>query len=169
MHSTKADGLDLRQQALGPMKNFIYLIGASGADEAAVIDRAWDVPKVVGPLHPRWKKSLEPFTAFNDGHLVEKLASQMGSQKERDQKDKSNKAENVKGIEGALGPGGLRGRVFGAAHGETEGFNSRSWGPPGQTSASRTSAVDLLDAVRQPARGSEGWAVVGGRMIREGS
>jgi hypothetical protein len=84
-------------------------------------------------------------------------------------KDKSNKAENGKGIEGALGPGGLRGRVFGAAHGETEGFNSRSWGPPGQTSASRTSAVDLLDAVRQPARGSEGWAVVGGRMIREGS
>jgi hypothetical protein len=84
-------------------------------------------------------------------------------------KDKSNKAENVKGVEGALGPGGLRGRVFGAAQGETEGFNSRSWGPPGQTSASRTSAVDLLDAVRQPARGSEGWAVVGGRMIREGS
>jgi hypothetical protein len=85
-------------------------------------------------------------------------------------KHKSNKAENGKGIEGALGPGGLRGRVFGAARGETEGFNnSRSWGPPGQTSASRTSAVDLLDAVRQPARGSEGWAVVGGRMIREGS
>ncbi len=37
-------------------------------------------------------------------------------------KDRSNKAENGKGIEGALGPGGLRGRVFGAAHGETEGF-----------------------------------------------
>ena len=42
-------------------------------------------------------------------------------------------------------------------------------GAPGQTSSSRTSAVDLLDAVRQPARGSEGWAVVGGRMSREGS
>jgi hypothetical protein len=35
----------------------------------------------------------------------------------RDPKEKSNKAENGKGIEGALGPGGLRGRVFGAAHG----------------------------------------------------
>jgi hypothetical protein len=41
------------------------------------------------------------------------------------EKDKSNKAENGKGIEGALGPGGLGGRVFGAAHGETEGFSSR--------------------------------------------
>jgi hypothetical protein len=61
MHATKADGLYLRQQALGPMKNFIYLIGASGADEAAVIDPAWDVPEVVGPLFiPPTKKSLEP-------------------------------------------------------------------------------------------------------------
>jgi len=56
----------------------------------------------------------------------------------------------------------------GCARGD-RGRNSRSWGPAGQTRASRTSAVDLLDAVRQPARGSEGWAVVGGRMIREGS
>ena len=83
-------------------------------------------------------------------------------------KNKSNKAENGKGIEGALGPDGLRGRVFVAAHGETEG-GTPGPGGPGQTSASRTSAVDLLDAVRQPARGSEGWAVVGGRLSREGS
>jgi len=87
----------------------------------------------------------------------------------KEQKNKSYKAENGVCVEGALGPAGLRGRVFGTAHGETEGFNSWPWGSPGQTSASRTSAVDLLDAVRQPARGSEGWAVVGGRMIREGS
>jgi hypothetical protein len=44
-------------------------------------------------------------------------------------KDKSNKAENGKGIEGALGPGGLRGRVFGAAHGETEGGTPGPGGP----------------------------------------
>jgi hypothetical protein len=44
-------------------------------------------------------------------------------------KDKSNKAENGKGIEGALGPGGLRGRVFGAAHGETEGLTPGPGGP----------------------------------------
>jgi glyoxylase-like metal-dependent hydrolase (beta-lactamase superfamily II) len=56
MHSTKADGLYLRQQALGPMKNFIYLIGASGADEAAVIDPAWDVPAIEAALEEDGKR-----------------------------------------------------------------------------------------------------------------
>jgi hypothetical protein len=36
-------------------------------------------------------------------------------------KKKADKADNGKGVEGALGPTGLRGRVFGTAHGETEG------------------------------------------------
>jgi len=44
-------------------------------------------------------------------------------------KHKSNKAENGKGVEGALGPGGLRGRVFVAAPGETEGGTPGPGGP----------------------------------------
>jgi glyoxylase-like metal-dependent hydrolase (beta-lactamase superfamily II) len=34
--------LYVRQLELGPMQNFVYLVGAAGAREAAVIDPAWD-------------------------------------------------------------------------------------------------------------------------------
>ena len=37
------DGLYLRQLPLGPMDNFVYLLGAEGAKETAIIDPAWDV------------------------------------------------------------------------------------------------------------------------------
>jgi hydroxyacylglutathione hydrolase len=39
--------LYLRQLELGPMQNFVYLLGAEGAREAAVIDPAWDVPAIL--------------------------------------------------------------------------------------------------------------------------
>jgi glyoxylase-like metal-dependent hydrolase (beta-lactamase superfamily II) len=39
--------LYVRQLPLGPMKNFVYLVGAQGADEVAVIDPAWDVPALL--------------------------------------------------------------------------------------------------------------------------
>ena len=38
--------LYVRQLTLGPMKNFVYLVGAEGARETAVIDPAWDVPAI---------------------------------------------------------------------------------------------------------------------------
>jgi len=38
--------LYVRQLTLGPMKNFVYLVGAQGARETAVIDPAWDVPAI---------------------------------------------------------------------------------------------------------------------------
>jgi glyoxylase-like metal-dependent hydrolase (beta-lactamase superfamily II) len=38
------DGLYVRQLQLGPMDNFVYLVGAEGAKETAIIDPAWDVP-----------------------------------------------------------------------------------------------------------------------------
>ena len=38
------DGLYVRQLKLGPMDNFVYLVGAEGARETAIIDAAWDVP-----------------------------------------------------------------------------------------------------------------------------
>jgi hydroxyacylglutathione hydrolase len=31
---------------LGPMQNFIYLVGAASAKEVAVVDPAWDVPEI---------------------------------------------------------------------------------------------------------------------------
>jgi len=36
-------GLYLRQLQLGPMDNFVYLVGDQGAPETAIIDAAWDV------------------------------------------------------------------------------------------------------------------------------
>jgi glyoxylase-like metal-dependent hydrolase (beta-lactamase superfamily II) len=36
-------GLYVRQLKLGPMENFVYLVGAEGARETAIVDAAWDV------------------------------------------------------------------------------------------------------------------------------
>src|SRR5207249_10937024 len=33
----------VRQLKLGPMDNFVYLVGAEGARETAIVDAAWDV------------------------------------------------------------------------------------------------------------------------------
>lgn len=38
--------LYLRQLKLGPMDNFVYLVGAEGAPEVAAIDPAWDVDAI---------------------------------------------------------------------------------------------------------------------------
>jgi len=39
--------LILKQTELGPMMNFIYLVGCAETREAAVIDPAWDVPAIL--------------------------------------------------------------------------------------------------------------------------
>ena len=39
--------LYVRQLKLGPMENFVYLVGAPGARETAIVDAAWDVPAAV--------------------------------------------------------------------------------------------------------------------------
>src|SRR5262245_20672654 len=43
---TKTGMLYVRQLALGPMKNFVYLVGDPASPEVAVIDPAWDVPAI---------------------------------------------------------------------------------------------------------------------------
>ncbi|MCU0700287.1 MAG: MBL fold metallo-hydrolase [Myxococcaceae bacterium] len=43
MAETKAEGLYVRQLELGPMKNFVYLVGAAESAEVLVVDPAWDV------------------------------------------------------------------------------------------------------------------------------
>ena len=42
--------LYLKQLELGPMQNFIYLIGDPATHEAAVVDPGWEVPKIVRAL-----------------------------------------------------------------------------------------------------------------------
>jgi hydroxyacylglutathione hydrolase len=44
MNSTR---MILRQLELGPMMNFVYLIGCAETHEAAVVDPAWDVPALL--------------------------------------------------------------------------------------------------------------------------
>lgn len=39
--------LYIKQLKLGPMDNFVYLLGAAGAREVAVVDPAWDVPGIL--------------------------------------------------------------------------------------------------------------------------
>src|SRR3954469_15218 len=39
--------LYLKQLALGPMQNFVYLIGDPVTKEAAVVDPAWNVPAIL--------------------------------------------------------------------------------------------------------------------------
>src|SRR5438132_5547257 len=39
--------LYLRQMALGPMQNFVYLLGDPATKEAAVVDPAWNVPAIL--------------------------------------------------------------------------------------------------------------------------
>ncbi len=46
----------VRQLTLGPMKNFIYLVGAAGADEIAVVDPAWDVPAILRAVEEDGKR-----------------------------------------------------------------------------------------------------------------
>jgi hydroxyacylglutathione hydrolase len=47
MSATKSERPWLRQLQLGPMKNFVYLLGAPGASTAAVVDPAWDAAAIL--------------------------------------------------------------------------------------------------------------------------
>ncbi len=41
----------LKQMALGPMQNYVYLVGDPQTKEAAVVDPAWNVPAIVKEAH----------------------------------------------------------------------------------------------------------------------
>jgi glyoxylase-like metal-dependent hydrolase (beta-lactamase superfamily II) len=56
MEWTKPETPYVRQLPLGPMKNFVYLVGAAGRDEAFVIDPAWDVPAILSTLEADGRK-----------------------------------------------------------------------------------------------------------------
>ncbi|HEV7989912.1 MAG TPA: MBL fold metallo-hydrolase, partial [Candidatus Binataceae bacterium] len=42
-----SEGLVLHQAQVGPMANFVYLIGDPVTRKAAVVDPAWDVDKII--------------------------------------------------------------------------------------------------------------------------
>jgi len=47
MPSMTSSQIILKQAEIGPMANFIYLVGDSETREAAVVDPAWDVPAIL--------------------------------------------------------------------------------------------------------------------------
>ncbi len=47
MRPMGSSGVILRQLELGPMMNFVYLIGCPETREAAIVDPAWDVPALL--------------------------------------------------------------------------------------------------------------------------
>ena len=47
MVDTKPETLFIRQLPLGPMKNFVYVMGAPESKDVVVVDPAWDVPALL--------------------------------------------------------------------------------------------------------------------------
>lgn len=47
MEGTKSETLYVRQLPLGPMKNFVYLVGAAVGRECFVVDPAWEVEAIL--------------------------------------------------------------------------------------------------------------------------
>lgn len=49
-------GVYIRQLKLGPMENFVYLVGAENSPEVAVVDPAWEVPQIEAAAQEDGKK-----------------------------------------------------------------------------------------------------------------
>jgi len=84
MRPMGAPGMILKQLELGPMMNFVYLIGCAETREAAIVDPAWDVPallrlaresglKITGILlthgHPDHMNGLEELLNATDARV----------------------------------------------------------------------------------------------------
>lgn len=75
----------VEQIELGPMMNFVYLIGCGATGEGAVVDPAWDVPAILGFArelkiriryilmthgHPDHINGLEPLLKATDANVI---------------------------------------------------------------------------------------------------
>ncbi len=71
--------LYLKQLELGPLQNFVYLIGSPETREAAVVDPAWDIPAILEAAaqdEMRITKILITHTHFDHINGVEELLRQ---------------------------------------------------------------------------------------------
>ncbi|HLV61144.1 MAG TPA: MBL fold metallo-hydrolase [Fredinandcohnia sp.] len=55
----------VRQMLLGPMQNFVYLFGAEGAREVAVVDPAWEVDAIFAALEEDDKELVAVFVTHH--------------------------------------------------------------------------------------------------------
>jgi hydroxyacylglutathione hydrolase len=65
--------LYVRQLKLGPMENFVYLVGAEGAPEVVVVDPAWDVPGIEAALKEDGKRLVAAFVSHCHGDHINGL------------------------------------------------------------------------------------------------
>jgi hydroxyacylglutathione hydrolase len=49
-HSPMSERLYLKQMELGPMQNFVYLIGDTATRECVVVDPAWEIDAILGEI-----------------------------------------------------------------------------------------------------------------------
>lgn len=57
--------LYVRQLKLGPMENFVYLLGAEGSRETAIVDPAWDVPAALRAAEEDGRKVTHAFVSHH--------------------------------------------------------------------------------------------------------
>ena len=57
--------LYLRQLELGPMQNFIYLVGDPQAREAAIVDPGWEVPRILEALEADGYRATKIFISHH--------------------------------------------------------------------------------------------------------
>ncbi len=62
-----SETLWLRQLQLGPMKNFVYLLGAPGGTGAAVVDPAWDAPAILAAAAAAGRSLTAIFLSHHHG------------------------------------------------------------------------------------------------------
>jgi hydroxyacylglutathione hydrolase len=65
MTGTIAKTLYVRQLPVGPMKNFVYLVGPAGGRDVAVVDPAWDVPAILSAAEADGKRVAAAFLSHH--------------------------------------------------------------------------------------------------------
>ena len=70
----KNDDLYLEQLLVGPMDNFIYLIGSKSTREVAIIDPAWDIDALLNHINEKDLKLASVLvTHYHPDHILYKL------------------------------------------------------------------------------------------------
>ena len=62
--------MELRQLELGPMANFVYIVGDPASKECAVVDPAWDVPAILKTVREAgWRLTRVFITHHHHDHI----------------------------------------------------------------------------------------------------
>jgi hydroxyacylglutathione hydrolase len=67
------NGLYVKPLALGPMQNWVYLVGAEGSDEVCVIDPAWEVDAIAAAAEGDGKRIVAALVSHCHGDHINGL------------------------------------------------------------------------------------------------